>query len=167
MMDAGVSITIDTAEVDRLLVRLGPVLDFDGAELMDIVGAVGESQTRRRITDEKTAPDGTPWKANRAGTPILQQTGRNLLDSVAYRASADEAEWGASWEYAHVHQEGATIEPTTAKALRFTGPGGETFFAQKVTVPARPFVGLSADNLAELGDVVTDFLRSLREEAGR
>ena len=29
------------------------------AELLESIGAVAESQTRRRISDEKTAPDGT------------------------------------------------------------------------------------------------------------
>lgn len=154
-MAGGISITIDLAALDQALVRLRPILDFQPADLMDAIGAVGESQTRRRITDEKTAPDGTPWTPNRTGTPILQQTGRNLLDSVAYTADETMTEWGATWEYAHVHQEGAVILPRTAKVLRFQGAGGAVY-AKKVTIPARPFVGLSDDNRREIEDVVTD-----------
>ncbi|PPZ38303.1 phage morphogenesis protein, partial [Escherichia coli] len=32
------------------------------AELLESIGAVAESQTRRRITDEKESPGGTAWQ---------------------------------------------------------------------------------------------------------
>tara|TARA_R110002020_G_scaffold15555_35_gene55431 strand:- start:9544 stop:10041 length:498 start_codon:yes stop_codon:yes gene_type:complete len=165
-MDAGVSITVDLSEFDAELARLGPVIEPDMEELVASIGALGESQTRRRISDEKTAPDGTPWKENRTGTPILHQTGRNLLDSVAFVSDADSAEWGATWEFAHVHQDGAVIEPRTAKMLRFKGPNG-VIFAKKVTIPARPFVGLSDANREEISDLVTDFFGDLIRERAR
>ena len=44
------------ARYQRLLDTLGRN-DYK-AELLDSIGAVVESQTRRRIADEKTAPDG-------------------------------------------------------------------------------------------------------------
>ena len=36
-------------------------------ELLESIGSIAESQTRRRISDEKTAPDGTPWQDWSAG----------------------------------------------------------------------------------------------------
>lgn len=162
----GVSLTIEMAEFDAALARIGPVLAFDTGDLAAEIGALGESQTRRRITDEKTAPDGTPWQANRAGTSILHQTGRNLLDSAGFISDADSAEWGLSWEYAHVHQDGAVIEPRTAKVLAFEGADGAVF-AKKVTIPARPIVGLSDANRAEMADLVTDFFGDLMRENRR
>lgn len=165
-MQTGVSITVDLSEFDAQLARLGPVLDPDVAELTASIGALGESQTRRRITDEKTAPDGTPWQPNRAGTSILHKSGRNLLDSVAFVSDNDSTEWGATWEFAHVHQDGAVIEPRTAKMLRFQGPAGPVF-AKKVTIPARPFVGLSDANRSEIEDLVTDFFGDLLTEGRR
>lgn len=157
---AGVSIQIDVHDLDDAIARIGRIDDLDTGELMSSLGALGESQTRRRISDEKTAPDGSPWAPNRSGGPILEQTGQHLLQSIAWTSSATQAEWGASWEHAHVHQEGATIVPKNAQALVFEA-GGATVFAKKVTIPARPFVGISADNAEEITDFVTDFLGGL------
>lgn len=155
MAEIGVSIAYDERALQAALNRLSVLVDFSGVTLMEEIAALGESQTRRRITDEKTGPDGTPWAPNLEGTSILQRTGQNLLASVAFDYSADEAIWGASWEFAHIHQEGATITPKTAAALRFK-IGNRTVHAKSVTIPARPFVGLSADNLAEIDDLITD-----------
>lgn len=157
---AGVSITVDAADLDRAIARVGRLDDFDASELMSSMGALGESQTRRRISDEKTAPDGAAWPPNKRGGSILVETGGHLLASVAFVSSASEAEWGASWEHAHVHQYGATIVPKGAEALAFS-IGGKSVFAKKVTIPPRPFVGLSDDNAEEQLELVTDFLGGL------
>lgn len=149
------AITLDTSDLDAAVRRLATLLDPDTAEMMTAIGALGESQTRRRITDEKTAPDGTPWKPNWEGTSILLATGQHLLGSITHYASATEAAWGSSWELAHVHQDGAVITPKSAKALTFS-VGGRVIRAKKVVEPARQFVGLSADNQAEIVDLVTD-----------
>ena len=150
-----ISITLDVSDLDAALKRLRPLFDFDPSELMTTLGALGESQTRRRISEEKTAPDGTPWKPNTAGTSILVDSGQHLLYSIAWTASAEEATWGATWEHAHVHQDGMTIVPKESDRLVFQ-LGGRTVFAKEVTIPARPFVGLSEDNRREILDVVTD-----------
>ena len=160
MANLGVSFSYDSQALEGALNVLGKLVSFDATELMEEIAALGESQTRRRISDEKTAPDGTPWKPNVEGTSILQRTGQNLLASVAFSSIADEAVWGASWEFAHVHQEGAVITPKTAAALQFK-IGGRTVHAKKVTIPARPFVGLSTENRAELDDLVSDHLGRL------
>lgn len=152
-----VSITMDVTGLEGILKTLRPIFDFEPTELMTAIAALGESQTRRRISEEKTAPDGTPWQPNSQGTPILVETGQHLLYSVAWTASASEAEWGAAWEHAHVHQNGMVIVPKQAKALAFQ-LGGKTVTAKSVTIPARPFVGLSAENEQEILDLVTDVL---------
>ncbi len=157
---SGLSISLDTTDLQRVIKRLKPLFDFDGTELMTAIGAIGDSQTRRRITEEKTAPDGTAWKPNHAGTPILMPTGQHLLSSLAWTASADQAEWGATWEYAHVHQDGMTIVPKNGEHLAFQ-LGDRTVFAKEVTIPARPFVGLSTENEREIVDLVTDHFGSL------
>lgn len=159
-MSAGISITLDVGALDQALFRLRPLAELDTAPLAEEIAALGESQTRRRITDEKTAPDGTPWPPNRAGTSILLETGQHLLANVASYSSAEEAVWGDSWEFAHIHQEGATITAQTAKALRFQ-LGGKTIHAKSVTIPAREFVGISVENAIEIDELVTDYLRRL------
>ncbi|MGX1100251.1 phage virion morphogenesis protein [Amorphus sp. MBR-141] len=150
-----VSLTLHASEIDEALVRLKPILDFEPAGMMEDIAALGESQTRRRITDEKTAPDGTPWPPNWKGSSILHETGRNLLDSVASSASSDVAEWGASWEFAHVHQDGMEIVPVKGDRLAFF-LGSRFVTPKKVTIPARPFVGISAENEEEIIALVTD-----------
>lgn len=154
---AGVSISMELVGLDEALSRLGPIFDFEPLPMMEAIGALGESQTRRRITDEKTAPDGSAWAPNIAGTSILFETGRNLVYSLASSASEMEAEWGADWEFAHVHQDGAVIVPKGAEQLSFV-IGGERVFAKKVVIPSRRFVGVSAENAREIEDLATDFL---------
>jgi phage gpG-like protein len=152
-----VSLTIDISDLDIAIDKLKPLTQFQAEDLMSAVGALGESQTRRRITDEKTAPDGAAWQQNAEGTSILQRTGNNLLDSIAFTFDTDEAVWGAAWEHAHVHQEGMTIEPKNGDRLFFK-IGGKTVAAKKVTIPARPIVGLSDENRADIRELATDFL---------
>ncbi|MEZ5782074.1 MAG: phage virion morphogenesis protein [Rhizobiaceae bacterium] len=149
-------IVVDVEDFDRAFQALRPIFDFQPEELMSTIGALGESQTRRRISEEKTAPDGEAWAPNLKGTSILMESGQHLLYSVAWTASADEAVWGAAWEYAHVHQFGATIVPKDAAFLAVPNPAGGIFRAKEVTIPARPFLGISADNAQEIIDVVTD-----------
>lgn len=159
-MDIGVSIALDQRAFQGALNRLSALVDFSGAALLEEIAALGESQTRRRITDEKTAPDGTPWKPNLAGTSILLQSGQNLLASVASSSDDEEAVWGAGWEFAHIHQDGAVITANTAAALSFR-VGDRSVHAKSVTIPARPFVGLSAENRAELDELITDHFAQL------
>jgi len=161
-MNAGVAIEIDVASlaaIDALVSRLAHI---DEQELLTEIGALGESQTRKRIESGGPGPDGEAWKPNRAGTAILMQTGRHLHDSVAYSVGGAMVEWGASWEFAHVHQYGAVIKPKNGDALKFwfvSGGFTEFVIAKQVTIPARPFVGLSADNRNDIEEQVTDFLR--------
>ena len=154
------AIVVDTTGLEKAIGKLRPLAAFDGSELMTAIASLGDDQTRRRITEEKTSPDGEPWQPNLAGTPILVATGQHLLYSCAWTASASEAEWGATWEHAHVHQNGATIVPKNADRLAFSF-GGKSVFAKKVTIPARPFVGLSAENERDMRDLVTDHLGEL------
>lgn len=153
-MRAGIQ--VDYSDLTIAINKLDPILEFEPDELMSAVGALGETQTRRRITSEKSAPDGRAWQQNAEGTSILQQTGGNLLDSVAHTFSSSEAVWGAAWEFAHVHQDGMTIHAKNADRMVFK-IGGRTVAAASVTIPARPFIGLSSENKSEIDDLLTDF----------
>lgn len=157
---SGVSITIDIAGLERAIGVVARFAHVDEPALLETVGAIGEMQTRRRIEEEKTSPDGAPWKANREGTSILLRSGEHLRDSIAFEVGSGLVRWGSSWQYAHVHQNGATITPKAKPALSFMS-GGTRRFAKKVTIPARPFAGVSAANATEIERVVTDFLGRL------
>lgn len=142
------------ASVGRLMSGLG---SFETEPLMTNIGGILEASTRERIEETKTSPDGAAWPPNRAGTSTLLESGRHLRDSVASIASSVQVETGSSWEYAHVHQDGAVITPSAAKRLHFV-VGGRHVSAAKVTIPARPFVGMSADDERKVDRLVTDFL---------
>lgn len=159
---SGISIILEGGDFDSVFLRLKPIFEFEPAGLMTAIAAMGESQTRRRISEEKTAPDGSAWKPNIEGTSILMETGQHLLQSIASESSTDAAEWGATWEYAHVHQDGMVIKPRNGKALMFM-VGGKMVSVRQVTMPARPFVGLSEDNRQEIEDLVTDVLGGLAQ----
>lgn len=71
------------------------------AELLDSIGAVAESQTRRRITDEKASPGGEPWQdwstryaKTRHGNQSLLQGNGDLLDSVTFVVERDRVHVG-------------------------------------------------------------------------
>lgn len=157
---SGVSFTIDITGLDaakRLITRLE---QFDGHDLLTNIAAIGELQTRRRIEEEKTAPDGTAWPPNQEGGSILKRTGSHLHNSIASTSGSASAEWGSSWEFAHVHQNGAVIVPKGAEPLAFR-VGGKLRFARKVTIPKREFVGLSEANGREIEEICTDYLGRL------
>lgn len=160
---SGVSIVIEIGDLQPALDLVTRLAAADATQLLSDIGALGESQTRARISAGGPAPDGSAWAPNIEGNPILRRTGRNLLDSVAFAVSGAEAvEWGAAWEFAHVHQFGATIRAKDGGRLAFF-LGGRMVRPKQVTIPARPFVGLSADDAAEIEEYATDFLRSLAQ----
>ena len=163
-MDIGVRIEIDRADLARVSALVTGLSEFDAGELVAEIVQLGENQTRKRIESGGPAPDGTAWQPNWAGTPILLETGRHLHDSIASNSWGDGGEWGASWEYAHVHQEGMVITPKNGAALKFWFQKGgfvEFVMAKQVTIPARPFVGVSAGDAQKIRELVTDFLGRL------
>ncbi|QFR32385.1 phage virion morphogenesis protein [Ancylobacter sp. TS-1] len=153
----GVRLVIDVQGVlpGEVLAKLAGGLD-DTLELMTHIGGVLENGMLERLQTTKTAPDGTPWAPNRAGTPILVDSGW-LLGSVGFIASPNEVQAGASAHYAHVHQDGAVIKPKSAARLHFM-VGNRHVFARQVTIPARPFVGVSAEDEREIERVTLDWL---------
>jgi phage gpG-like protein len=156
-MDSGVRIEVDISDLTSALAALSGLDNLPTEQLMSDIGARLEFSMRERITSTKTAPDGTPWPPNRAGTPTLLATGDHMLGSVAWTASATETEAGLSWEYAHVHQDGMTISAKNAKYLSFM-VGGHPVYRKSVTIPARPVVGMSAEDAAKVDQLATRFV---------
>jgi phage gpG-like protein len=127
---------------------------FDRAELMDMLGAIGVRQTRRRLRSEKTAPSGAAWPKNRKGTSTLVASGA-LLDSVHHIASATSARWGSNKIYARIHNEGGIIKPKAKKVLAWRDGNGFVF-ARQVTMPKRQFIGISSANAREIEKAALD-----------
>lgn len=144
---AGTHLQVDTRGIERLARRIERLARkrASGDSLLHAIGFEVENQTRRRIADEKVAPDGTPWpdlspryaQTRHAGHSLLQGEG-DLLDSIQYQVSGDQVEVGSNLVYAAIHQFG----------------GAEV----GLPIPERPYLGLSSENEADLLAVVDDYL---------
>lgn len=156
-----IALTITEDGLVQTIERLEGVERLSGPErqeLADGIGRLAQEQHRRRITVEKTTPAGEPWQENLTGTSILYASGA-LARSIDYRADADEIEVGSGLPYAGIQHTGGTIR-AKGRALRFQ-LGNRLVFARHVTLPAREWLGLSADNEAEIIGEAESFLAEL------
>ena len=115
----------------------------DTQALMESVGDALVSGTLKRFQDEED-PTGKKWpKSKRAA----KKDGQTLTDtallrrSVDYAATSDKVMVGSNLPYARIHQKGGT-----------TGKG------HKVDMPARPYLGVSEEDMDEVRETVADFL---------
>ncbi|CAM5764726.1 phage virion morphogenesis protein [Bosea minatitlanensis] len=145
------------AQVEQFFARLNP---FESETLLEAMARLIRESTRERIIAGGPAPDGSAWKPNRVGrTPILHLSGA-LARSIDYVVAGTRAVIGSGLVYARIHQEGGVIVPKSASALVFSA-GNRLFRVKKVTMPARPYVGLSGEDRAELVQTAVEYLRRL------
>nr|WP_276602563.1 phage virion morphogenesis protein [Nannocystis pusilla] len=121
----------------------GRLPDAQTKLLFEAVGSELESQTRRRLSDEKEAPDGSEWHewstayaASRPPKGGLLELDGDLIDSIEYSAATEEVVVGSGIVYARRHQLGD----------------------EDAGIPARPYIGLSKANVADVLALVFDFL---------
>jgi len=149
------------------------------AELLDALGGIVESQTRRRIADEKSSPEGSPWadwsdsyKRSRTGNQSLLQSGGDLLDSIQYVVEKSQVRIGSPLAYAAVHQDGFSgavqvdahtrlITQAFGKALAFPVYQSVGAFSRLMNIPQREFLGLNRDNQSEVYAVLGSFFEEL------
>ncbi|MFW6087001.1 MAG: phage virion morphogenesis protein [Myxococcota bacterium] len=139
----GAALDIDLREYDRLQRAILGLSQTRFQDLMDAIGTEVESQTRRRIDEEKEDPEGTPWRPwspeyakTRGAHHSLLVNERHLMDSITHNVLGTELEVGSSLVYAGVHQK------------------------------SRPYLGLSGENEADVLAVVDDFMRSRMRREG-
>ena len=143
--------------IDAVLARLTAP---QGETLIEALARLMREQIRERLIAGGPSPDGAAWKPNREGRkPVLHRSGA-LARSIDYAVSGNQAVVGSGLVYAAIHQYGGTIVPKAGKALAFK-VGNRNVFAKKVTMPARPYVGLSGEDRAELVAAAVGYLRSL------
>lgn len=157
------SFRIDTMGGHAVEAKLASLVATFGdlSPMMRHLGGVLETQVTDRFESE-TAPDGSRWKPSHRvkteGGNTLRKSGimKNSIHSVATGASV---EIGTNIIYAGVHQQGAKIRAKTRGGMRFQLPGGLGWRRMmEVEIPARPFLGLSADNGEELLEEVEAFV---------
>ena len=148
-------------------------------ELLESIGAVVESQTRRRISDEKTSPAGERWeewsegyRKTRSGNQSLLQGNGDLLDSIQDIVERGRVRVGSPLRYSGVHQDGfAGSVPVSAhkrlihqafgRALKH--PVWQTVGSHNrmMDIPQREYLGLSTANSDELMHVIGDFWKEV------
>jgi phage gpG-like protein len=156
----GVKIEVVAHGFDAIASRVERLGSFNRALVLDALGALGENQTKRRIAHEKTSPDGATWPANRTGTSILVRDGL-LRDSIHHIVEGEHSvRWGSGLIYAAIHQVGGVIRPVNSRFLVFNGVDG-LVFATQVTIPARPYLGVSAANAVQIERRLLTFIGTL------
>lgn len=134
--------------------KLGRLTQAELDWLLYEVSVLVEDQTKLRIADEKTAPDGTPWAPWSERYAATRNTGNkqkhsllvsggDLRDSIqAYTfglGSESAAAVGSPLIYAATHQFG---DPARG-------------------IPARPYLGISADNHSDIERFVAGRIEDL------
>lgn len=155
-MAASVSLSVSGLKAVERFIDALVAKGADTAVLMERIGIVGENSVADNFEGEH-APDGTPWKPSLRARVTGGKTLTDLNTSIESQATADSVAVGSNMVYAAIHQFGGTIRGNPT--LRFALPGGLGFRSvASVTIPARPFLGWSADALEEVDAQATDWL---------
>lgn len=130
--------------------------------MMAAIGTGLVASTHMRFVTQ-TSPDGQAWAplnplyaAGKRNARILTESGR-LRNSINDQAGNDWVRIGTNVVYAAAHHFGATIKPRAADHLYFR-MGGALFIMDEVTLPPRPFLGISRDDEDMIGDTIEDFV---------
>jgi phage virion morphogenesis protein len=149
MAGAMVTITLDPARMADARAALDRLFSAGLQQVSYEIGSLVEDQTKRRIADDKTAPDGTPWAdwsedyaaTRKAGVHALLVGRGDLRDSIQNYTSGDTIRVGTNLVYGAIHQFGSN-----------GAEGG---------IPARPWLGLSREDEREITDLVIGRLEDL------
>lgn len=148
----------------RQLLKLG----LNPKPLLEDIAWEGETQTRERFSTE-TGPDGQKWpdslRKKLFGGETLTRDG-HLGDDISSAATDTQAMWGSNKIYAAIHQFGGVIKAKTAKGLAFQLADGTNVVTRQVTMPARPFLGLSDEDRQDIQATVRRYLRKAMAEQG-
>lgn len=166
---SGARITIDIQDREvRAALRDWRALGRNPMPMMRAVGTRLVSNTQDRF-DAGTDPQGQAWAPLSAayaglkrGPGVLREAGMRggLQGSITFEVAAGGAEVavGSNKIYAAIHQFGGTIRAKNAPFLRFRTVAGWAA-VRSVTIPARPFLGLSRTDEEDIFDAVESFLR--------
>lgn len=120
-----------------------------------LYGVLGEQlkKIHNNRFKQETSPDGEKWQPlspltrQAKGNDHILKDSHQLRNTLAYNYSDQGVEFGSALKYARLHQFGGTIVPKKAKRLRL---GKSGVYAKKVTIPARPWLGISKQDEALL-----------------
>lgn len=112
---------------------------------MEEIGEAMVSSTAERF-DTSTAPDGSAWKPSQrvekdGGKTLVVQGASGLMGSIGYEASPANLAWGSNKVHARIHQ-----------------LGGEAGRDHAVEIEARPYLGMSEEDIDEAREILADHM---------
>ena len=153
---AGASITIELNGLSNSIDIINSMLR-KADNLEPAMADIGEMLllSHQERNAKQQAPDGTPWAELSQTTQKIKPRHQTsplrlndiLLNQLLYQANDSGLEFGSNMIYAAMHQFGGTTAPNSMI------PNKE--------IPARPFIGLSADDEAMVIETVEDYLLGL------
>lgn len=185
----GVTFSVDDGDVAA---ALGRMLQFgrDPSAALKILGEILVNSTKERIRTTKSSPEGVAWAPlspayarRKRGPGILEETGE-LRDGIRWQLEGvTELLVGTNRKHARVHQFGATIQqPARTQSVFHTYDAAERSFsatfvkrrranlertvtvgAHVIRIPARPFLGVSAEDRTRGLEAISDLLGGLWE----
>ena len=161
------SIRVD-GDAQRLMSRLAQVSDVDKRGINTAIADSVRSSTVERFRTG-TAPDGSKWRTSiraqqEGGVTLVKTAG--LRNSIKSTADSTGFAVGTNKVYASTHQLGAedrriTIKARTSRGLIFKNKDGDwrrkRQVTVRVTIAARPFLGLSDDDTDEIKGTIDDY----------
>lgn len=111
--------------------------------LMASIGEALVSSTLKRF-DAEEGPDGQKWQPSKRAAA---ESGKTLTDtaelrkSIGYAATASKVMVGSKAGYARIHQ-----------------MGGKAGKGHHVSIPARPYLGVSKEDMEEVKAILAEFL---------
>ena len=161
MAGSFITISVEDAAARAMLNKLG---QMDTAPLMRRLGERIQAWTQDRFdANQQQAPDGTPWaklnpkyaqnKPRHLQNRKLTLSG-HLRKSIRWQLLDSQSVLvGTNVKYAAIHQFGGEIR-AKGGSLRFRLANGGFATVQKVTMPARPFLGISDDDRDDILDII-------------
>lgn len=146
-MTVQVDVTTDDAKVQAALKELARKTSDVRPALREI-GSSLEASTQQRFLDE-VSPEGEDWQEHAESTQERRGAGaeklqldRHLFDDIGSKVSGATLNVGVNRIYGRIQHLGG-----------FAGRG------RKVEIPARPYLGVSADDEREIHSIFADHLR--------
>jgi phage virion morphogenesis protein len=141
----GTSFKLDWNGLDRMTGNAAHLGTASRQALADIGETLVASTLERFETS--TAPDGTPWqpshRAEKEDGKTLVDTGR-LRGSIGYEVGPDSVSVGSNLVYARIHQ-----------------LGGKAGRGHSVTLPPRPYLGISGADIQEARAILAGTMATL------
>lgn len=159
-----ITLEIKNDQITPALQRIDAALGNPLSLFQDLGEYLVKSTTDRFPTGR--APDGSVWapkspvtlaaygarKTNRMDTRPLFGPSGSLSSTINYEAFPDRIEWGSPMVYAAVQQFGAA-----KGAFGQTSRGGPIPWGN---IPARPFLGISAEDETQMLDILAEWLEA-------